>query len=105
MDIYGLGSKSLWGWWYISDHVHERWHPRANPDKSGESHDGANQKIKEVGESVKDGKIIAGGGVLPEKSFNTPNGIKKSRRPDILVEKSDGSIYGINVLFPPFILK
>ncbi len=56
-----------------------------------------NQKIKEVGESVKDGKIIAGGGVLPEKSFNTPNGIKKSRRPDILVEKSDGSIYGINV--------
>jgi hypothetical protein len=35
--------------------------------------------------------------MLPEKTIPTPNGLKASRRPDILVEKPDGSIYGINV--------
>lgn len=56
-----------------------------------------NEKIAEVASQVKDGKIIAGGQVLPEKAIPTPGGLKNSRRPDILVEKTDGSIYGINV--------
>ncbi len=56
-----------------------------------------NEKIAEVASQVKDGKIIAGGQVLPEKAIPTSGGFKNSRRPDILVEKPDGSIYGINV--------
>jgi hypothetical protein len=34
---------------------------------------------------------------LPEAVWPTPGGIKGSRRPDILVERPDGSRYGINV--------
>ncbi|MFI2857641.1 hypothetical protein ACH6EH_10890 [Paenibacillus sp. JSM ZJ436] len=56
-----------------------------------------NEKIAEVAGQVSDGRIIAGGQLLPEKAIPTPNGLKASRRPDILVEKPDGSIYGINV--------
>ena len=59
-----------------------------------------NLKIEEVAKQIKDGKIIAGGGrgYPPEAKIPTPNGIKESRRPDILVERfDDGSIYGINV--------
>jgi len=56
-----------------------------------------NEKIAEVARKVRDGRIIAGGQLLPEKAIPTPNGLKSSRRPDILVEKPDGSIYGINV--------
>ena len=47
-----------------------------------------NKKIEEIGNQITDGDIIAGG---------TPNGKKSSRRPDILVERPDGSRYGINV--------
>lgn len=32
-----------------------------------------------------------------QKKIPTPNGIKPSRRPDILVEKLNGTHYGINV--------
>ncbi len=46
---------------------------------------------------VKDGTIVAGGGKEKERAISTPKGKKSSRRPDILVEKSDGSLYGINV--------
>ena len=56
-----------------------------------------NEKIAEVARKVRDGRIIAGGQLLPEKAILTPNGLESSRRPDILVEKPDGSIYGINV--------
>ncbi|SHH48966.1 intein C-terminal splicing region/RHS repeat-associated core domain-containing protein [Clostridium collagenovorans DSM 3089] len=56
-----------------------------------------NKKIAEVADSVTDGTVIAGGQRLPERGFKTPNGKKSSRRPDILVEKPDGSIYGINL--------
>jgi uncharacterized protein RhaS with RHS repeats len=58
-----------------------------------------NKKIKEVADSVKDGDVIAGGQIpgLPEASFKTPSGVKSSRRPDILVQRSSGSQYGINV--------
>jgi RHS repeat-associated protein len=56
-----------------------------------------NLKIEAVGRSVTDGEIIAGGGVLPERAIATPGGFKGSRRPDILVRRPDGSIYGINV--------
>lgn len=35
--------------------------------------------------------------MMPEISFPTPGGFKSSRRPDILVQRLDGSIYGINV--------
>jgi len=56
-----------------------------------------NNKIEEVAKLVKDGKVIAGGQKLPEVSIKTPGGVKNSRRPDILVEKPDGTKYGINV--------
>ena len=56
-----------------------------------------NQKIAEVADLVTDGKIIAGGQRLPEKSLKTPGGTKSSRRPNILVEKPDRTQYGINV--------
>ncbi len=46
---------------------------------------------------VTDGEIIAGGGILPERVIQTYGGILNSRRPDILVKKPDGSLYGINV--------
>jgi hypothetical protein len=56
-----------------------------------------NKKISSVANSVKDRKVIAGGQRLPERLIKTPGGIKSGRRPDILVERPDGSIYGINV--------
>ncbi|MFD3519912.1 RHS repeat-associated core domain-containing protein [Streptomyces sp. NPDC058653] len=56
-----------------------------------------NLKITEVGDQVTDGQVIAGGGRLPEREFATPGGFKGSRRPDVLVQRSDGSMYGINV--------
>ncbi|RSM48860.1 hypothetical protein DMA12_05485, partial [Amycolatopsis balhimycina DSM 5908] len=56
-----------------------------------------NLKIAEVAEQVTDGDVIAGGGTLPEQGFSTPGGFKGSRRPDILVEREDGTQYGINV--------
>jgi hypothetical protein len=56
-----------------------------------------NLKIAEVADQVTDGQVIAGGGRLPEREFATPGGFKGSRRPDVLVQKPDGSMYGINV--------
>ncbi len=56
-----------------------------------------NLKIEEVAGQVQDGDVIAGGGALPERAFDTPGGFKGSRRPDILVQRPDGSQYGINV--------
>jgi RHS repeat-associated protein len=57
-----------------------------------------NNKIKEVADSVKNGEVIAGGQTgLPEVGIKTPGGVKQSRRPDILVQRPDGSQYGINV--------
>ena len=56
-----------------------------------------NLKITEVGDQVTDGQVIAGGGRLPEREFATPGGFKDSRRPDVLVQRPDGTQYGINV--------
>ena len=56
-----------------------------------------NKKISEVANLVTDGEIIAGGQSLREKLIPTPGGYKSSRRPDILVKKPDGTMYGINV--------
>lgn len=58
-----------------------------------------NLKIEEVATQVNDGEIIAGGGrgYPPEAKIPTPSGVKTHRRPDILVKRSDGSVYGINV--------
>jgi hypothetical protein len=58
-----------------------------------------NLKIEEIAAQVKDGQIIGGGGrgYPPEAKISTPNGLKTHRRPDILVQKPDGSYYGINV--------
>jgi len=57
-----------------------------------------NQKIKEIADNITDGKVIAGGqSGEPERIFPTIGGKKSSRRPDILVERPDESIYGINV--------
>ncbi|KSV59979.1 hypothetical protein [Acetivibrio ethanolgignens] len=44
--------------------------------------------------------MIAGGGRIcpnPEAIIQTPNGLKKTRRPDILVQRPDGTLYGLNV--------
>lgn len=57
-----------------------------------------NKKIKEVADSVQDGQVIRGGQTgVPEAIIDTPDGLKSHRRPDILVERPDGSRYGINV--------
>jgi hypothetical protein len=44
-----------------------------------------------------DHRIVAGGGQKAEKLIPTLGGKKSGRRPDILVERPDGSRYGINV--------
>ena len=58
-----------------------------------------NLKIEEIASNINDGNVIAGGGrgYAPERLIQTPGGIKKARRPDILVKREDGTIYGINV--------
>jgi hypothetical protein len=56
-----------------------------------------NKTIRETGANVTDGNIIAGGGIKPERLIDTPGGFKGGRRPDILVQRPDGSQYGINV--------
>jgi hypothetical protein len=56
-----------------------------------------NLKIEEVAASVADGEVIAGGQILPERAIDTPGGKKTKRRPDVLVKRRDGSLYGINV--------
>ncbi len=56
-----------------------------------------NQKISDVAGKINDGVIIGGGQVRPEIAIPTPGGFKNSRRPDILVQRPDGSMYGINV--------
>lgn len=56
-----------------------------------------NTRVREVAGQVSDGRVVAGGGELPERLIPTPDGLKAGRRPDILVEKPDGSVYGINV--------
>ncbi|MEV6007854.1 RHS repeat-associated core domain-containing protein [Streptomyces sp. NPDC051976] len=56
-----------------------------------------NLKIAETADEVTDGQVIAGGARLPEREFATPGGFKGSRRPDILVERPDGTQYGINI--------
>ncbi|MBR4085962.1 MAG: RHS repeat-associated core domain-containing protein [Lachnospiraceae bacterium] len=56
-----------------------------------------NLKIEEIASQVTDGQVIAGGGKYKERAIPTPNGKKSSRRPDILVKKPDGALYGINV--------
>lgn len=56
-----------------------------------------NLKIEEVANQVDDGIVIAGGGKHKEKLISTPEGKKSGRRPDVLVERPDGTLYGINV--------
>lgn len=59
-----------------------------------------NKTISALAESVstKTGdQIVAGGGVLKEKLIPTPAGAKSGRRPDILLKRADGTMYGINV--------
>nr|WP_228047273.1 RHS repeat-associated core domain-containing protein [Saccharopolyspora sp. HNM0983] len=58
-----------------------------------------NQTIKAEADKVTDGTVVAGGQrrELPEAVVATPGGHKGSRRPDILVQRDDGSEYGINV--------
>ncbi len=65
---------------------------------------GHNRKIREVAREVtaKGERVIAGGRKFDGKKrkeavIDTPGGFKSKRRPDLLVERADGSIYGINV--------
>jgi RHS repeat-associated protein len=56
-----------------------------------------NKRIAEVSALIKDSEIIAGGQTgLPEVRIDTPDGVKKGRRPDTIVQRADESIYGIN---------
>jgi hypothetical protein len=60
-----------------------------------------NLKIEEVALQVKarGHKVLAGGGrgYAPEAIIRTPGGYKNTRRPDLLVERPDGTRYVINV--------
>ncbi len=57
-----------------------------------------NAKIREVAAGIKPpDRVIAGGGVAPERLIPTPGGHKAGRRPDVLVERPDGSLYAVNV--------
>ncbi len=59
-----------------------------------------NQTISAIAEKVsaKTGdQIVAGGGVVSEKLIPTLGGAKSGRRPDILLKRADGTMYGINV--------
>jgi hypothetical protein len=65
---------------------------------------GHNRTIRRVAREVtaNGDTVIAGGRSFDganrkEQVFQTPNGFKSSRRPDVLVQRPDGSIYGINV--------
>ena len=73
--------------------------PKEKPGPKPKGTGDHNIKIEEVASQVKDGEVIAGGGrgYPPEAKIPTPNGIKTHRRPDILVRKTDNSVYGINV--------
>ncbi|WP_456695045.1 RHS repeat-associated core domain-containing protein [Aeromicrobium sp. P5_D10] len=58
-----------------------------------------NVKIKEVADSVTDGRVVGGGQRFGQKEsvVDTTGGLKSSRRPDVTVRRPDGSRYGINV--------
>jgi hypothetical protein len=58
-----------------------------------------NQAIKSWGDEViaNGGTIIQGGGYEKEKLFETPNGHKSGRRPDIVWKDADGSTHWGNV--------
>jgi RHS repeat-associated protein len=58
-----------------------------------------NRKIREVGNELVDQKneIVAGGGVKPERSVDTPGGFKSTRRPDITYKTPGGETKAINV--------
>jgi hypothetical protein len=49
-----------------------------------------NKTIREIGDLIRaaGGKIIAGGGYLPEKLISTKCGKKSGRRPDVLYKDS-----------------
>ena len=68
---------------------------KPGPNPAGEGPH--NITINEVASSVSDGRVIAGGGMSREAVRPTPGGMLGSRRPDIWVEKPDGSQYGINI--------
>ena len=52
------------------------------------------EKIADVAGAVSDGRVIAGGQTgRPEAVIRTSGDMKGSRRPDILVERADGSMY------------
>lgn len=56
-----------------------------------------NKKIEEIGNQITDGEVIAGVGEITRAKSEYAQWEKSSRRPDILVERPDGSQYGINV--------
>ncbi|HCT75300.1 MAG TPA: hypothetical protein DGG94_06940 [Micromonosporaceae bacterium] len=72
--------------------------PRGKPGPKTNGEGPHNEAIKKTAEKVVDGKVVAGGGGKKEILIKTPGGKKEGRRPDILVQKHDGSgRYGINV--------
>ncbi|QFZ21108.1 SpvB/TcaC N-terminal domain-containing protein [Saccharothrix syringae] len=59
-----------------------------------------NQKIAEIADNLPPGDKVVAGGQRPglkEAVIPTPGGHKGARRPDVLVQRPDGSQYGINV--------
>jgi hypothetical protein len=65
---------------------------------------GHNRRIREFARDVtaRGETVLAGGRgfdgmIRKEKLFDTIGGFKSARRPDLLVRRTDGSIYGVNV--------
>ena len=54
-------------------------------------------EVTENGDTVLRGGKSFDGVYRRERTFDTAGGFEDSRRPDILVRRPDGSIYGINV--------
>ncbi len=72
---------------------------RGPNDSSGQT-----ETIRRVArEATANGDTVLAGGKMfdgvyrAEAEFDTPGGFKSSRRPDVLAQRPDGSIYGINV--------
>ncbi len=58
-----------------------------------------NLKVMEVTKTIEanGGKILAGGGKLPEKLIPTPGGFLNGRRPDIIAQMPGGKPFGVNI--------
>ncbi len=85
--------------YYVADGVlvHNACSVKRGPKPKGTG--AHNSKIVEIADDIEANNIgtVIAGGRKPEILIPTPGGYKSGRRPDILVKRSDGSYFGINV--------